>query len=563
LLVAGALVIAAAASQADTQTPADITGVTGSVLGPDGVPVDGGSVLIGAEGLRHIALIDRAGRFHFSSPVTGPLNVWVEVPSFAPYRLIVIVPPSRTVKLPPIHLAPATYFRARFVTAAGEPITAPRLRRLSVDLSGAPILLPGVGAERLDAEGAIMIGPLPTGFTMLALDHQPYAITRLPDLEVTGTEAVLDGGTIVVQQGAVLHVDVTESSGGAVVDHEVILEDAAAGFSALPLRRGHTDQQGRVLFDRLGAGRYRLRTTTAGRCGPVPLSVVRLVSVPGSGQLRTQLVVSGSATFKLRSPLGDVAGAPIAASPSAGEVAPPAWRRPVLGLPPPMPLPLNRETPCRGRTAADGRATLETFPPGPARLNVHFHNSTYSRAVTVPDAKREIVVDIPEGLLSVRVTDASSGKPVGGAAISWTASGARVEARTTATGDALLESVANSPGVLGVEAQGYQPLETKVAEPLGELRELAIRPAPPPRLNARVVSESGAPLPGAVVELSSANAMQPRVVAVADAKGEVTFAPVPSGGFRLTASADGHVSAGQPVANDHRDGIVLRLVVVR
>jgi hypothetical protein len=62
------------------------------------------------------------------------------VPGFAPYQFRVTVPASRTLRLPVIHLESATYFRVRFVSSTGEPITSPAIRRRSFDGSGTPIL---------------------------------------------------------------------------------------------------------------------------------------------------------------------------------------------------------------------------------------------------------------------------------------------------------------------------------------------------------------------------------------------------------------------------------------
>src|SRR5262252_5372531 len=153
----------------DAQAPASATpraqppvveevGVTGYVLAPDGTPVSVGTV----SDTRTTASIDRTGRFRLVTPRSGLQQLLVSVPGLAPYRLTVAVPASRSLRLPVIRLAPAAYFRVRFVSAAGEPINTPPLLRRSFDASGNPI--PDTPADRISdpaGEGAVLVGPLP------------------------------------------------------------------------------------------------------------------------------------------------------------------------------------------------------------------------------------------------------------------------------------------------------------------------------------------------------------------------------------------------------------------
>jgi hypothetical protein len=151
----------------------DDPGLSGYVLAPDGTPVSSGRVLIHSFGPHPTASIDDTGHFRVVPNAAGPQQVMVIVPGFAPYRVNVGVPRSRTVKLPVIRLSPATYFRVRFVSAAGEPILSPRLYRRSFDAGGAvSVPVPDGGAsERIDSDGTITIGPLPHGVTTFALDY--------------------------------------------------------------------------------------------------------------------------------------------------------------------------------------------------------------------------------------------------------------------------------------------------------------------------------------------------------------------------------------------------------
>jgi len=520
-------------------------GVTGYVLAPDGTPVSVGTV----SDTRTTASIDRTGRFRWVTPRSGLQQLLVSVPGLAPYRLTVTLPASRSLQLPVIRLAPAAYFRVRFVSAAGEPITAPLLRRRLFDVSGNPIADGPDDRVSSDNDGTIAIGPLPRGIMTLAVDNPLFAQTRLPDLAFDGGAKDVDGGTIVIQQpGGVLHVDVIDGTGAPVRNHDVSLEDVLP-LSPLVFRPVRTNQQGRATFDRLAAGRYRVWTTAIELCGTnqARMTAARLVGLSGSGTVVTRLVVGGRATFHITSPLGPMRGILVSAAPSE--------------VPSPAPFVL-RSTPsgCRGATDVDGRVTLTDFPPGPAHVDVHMANSTYVRQVDVPTGGQEMAVVIPDGFLPVRIVNALKNQPVAGASITWTGSGARVEATASATGEALLEGVGTAGGTLAVSARGYEPAQEQLAEPPGFLHDIALMPAAAAaNLRPRVITTSGEPLPNAVVEIISANPAAVPHVAVTDARGVVTFPDVPSGALQLIASADGFVTSMMHIGEDRPAEIAVTL----
>ena len=65
--------------------------------------------------------------------------------------------------------------------------------------------------------------------------------------------------------------------------HEVWIEDAVPP-TPLSFQPVKTNEQGRAVFDRLAAGRYRVWTKTVDRCaGRVELTISRLVAVGGRG----------------------------------------------------------------------------------------------------------------------------------------------------------------------------------------------------------------------------------------------------------------------------------------
>jgi hypothetical protein len=459
-----------------------------------------------------------------------------------------------------IHLEPATYFRVRFVSPTGERITSPVIRRRSFDASGAPILdAPDANAIELDADGATRIGPLPHGITALALDTPIFAQTRLPNVSVTGAEALLDGGTIVVQPGSTLHVDLRDASGMPVPDHLVLLEDLLP-LSPLqfpwPVR---TNAAGRVTFERLAAGRYRVRTTAVGRCVTQDLSLARTVTASGNGTINTRIIVAGKATFRISSPFGPAKGIMVSARPDNPVPASPVL---LIGRGAPSLIALSLTTTnCRGTTDADGRVTLTSFPPGPSDIAVHFANSLYLRRLDVPIGGAEIAVSVPDGFLPVRVVNAATHEPVPRAFITWTIEGGgRSEATTTIAGLALLEGVGTRPGILTVTAPGFQPAEEPLPEPPGILHDVALVPLSATSLAVRVVTASGDALPNAVVEVAPANPFWAPQLAVTDAKGVVTFPDAPAGTLRVTTTANGYVASAMRVPPDNRAGALLTLV---
>ncbi len=316
-----------------------------------------------------------------------------------------------------------------------------------------------------------------------------------------------------------------------------------------------------------------MRTKAIGQCANRPLGVARLVSVSGNGNLQTRIVVGGSATFRLTSLLGPfdslslAQGRPlraveVSASSDSGAPAVPAWVRPRSGVWPlgARPLQLSTfESSCSGVTDENGRVTLTTFPPGAAQVGVRLLNSTWAHRVTVPSDGREVPIEIPEGFFPLRVTSAVTGAPVSDATITWTAGGARVEARVSGSGEALLEGVGAAPGTLTIQAPGYQPGEAKLSQPPAVLKEFALVPAPAAHMQARIVADSGEPIANAVVEVSSENPFEANVVATTDAKGLVTFSNLPPGTLRIVAGAEGFVTRETLISADARGGVVVSL----
>jgi hypothetical protein len=199
------------------------------------------------------------------------------------------------------------------------------------------------------------------------------------------------------------------------------------------------------------------------------------------------------------------------------------------------------------------------FPPGPAHINVHMANSTYSRQVDVPPDGRELAIAIPDGFLPVRVLN-DNNEPVPGALITWTGSGGRVEATAMPTGDALLEGVGTASGTLAASAQRYQPTEEPLAEPPGILHTLTLSPVPQPaRVRVQAMTMAGEPVGNAVVELLLTDLAAVPRVAPTDGRGVVLFDDLPSGSSQLIVNAPGFVTSTGHVAKDATGDVVCTL----
>ena len=542
----------------------DEVGLSGSVLKPDGTPVPGGRVIL-ARSLanRSTATIDRTGHFKMALEAEGPFQLWVVMPGLAPYRMNLIVPPTHTIKLPPIHLSPATYFRARFVTADGETIMSPTIRRRTVDAIGAAWTVPDEPAgDQIDTDGTVTIGPLQRGITSMAVDVPPLARLRLDDVVVPvkkGKEDVIDAGAIVVPRGAVLLADIVDESGAPVPAHDVSLEDSAPR-SPLSFDGAKTNAQGRVTFERLGPGRYRVSTLTKDRCGNRPLLISKIVPVGSGAEVHTRIVIGGTAHFRFVSPLGPVKAGTVTASPDSGSTAPSGPSYVSVITPSGQRLQMSFSAGgCSATTDAEGRVSFNIMPPGSANVTLRLLNSTYVKRLPVPEGGREVEFSIPDGLVTVLVADQRTNRPIASAKVAWTGSEGRVEATTNGNGAALIEAAGANGGRLAISAEGYETLEANFTELPPAPQEVMLPPLPSKRAQLAIVNDSNTAVANAVIEFVPSDPIDISSVMVTDAKGIVTFMDMPRGPLRFLVTAEGYTPAEVRVDEDARSSTVVAL----
>jgi hypothetical protein len=234
--------------------------LTGSVLTSEGVPVSSGPVGMQSLGSERQVTIDSNGRFRFERLAPGLYDMHVSAPRLMAHRLKIAISSPGRLALQPIKLSPPAYVRVRLVNPGGEPIVWPRVWRDSYNVNGSRIpekpeeWAPG----NVDMDGTTTIGPLPRGIAVFASDTPPFARKRVGDMRITGESPLVDLGTVTLEPGSTLNVEVLDGAGAPVSDHEVFLDDGTA-FSPLWFPPVRTDERGRVTYDRLGSGRYTLR----------------------------------------------------------------------------------------------------------------------------------------------------------------------------------------------------------------------------------------------------------------------------------------------------------------
>lgn len=551
-LLAGVALVAAAGAQT-----ANESGIRGSVLTHEDQPVSSGAIVLQAAAPASTinATIDDSGHFRAVTTTSGLHQLSIAVPGYATHRVDVIVPRSRSVTLPPIRLAIPTYYHARFVNADGDTIVSPQLRIRSVDLDSfsSGRMVDALALSKIESDGSITVGPLPRGVLALALDTPGLAQTRLPDITVTGEEAMLEHGTIVIQPGSLLRVEVVDLN-GAPIPHQLITIEDVRPSSPLLFPAARTDQQGRATFDRLAAGPYRVSTRMTALCNnSQPMSVVQGVRVGGTGASRARLVLGGNAAVRVRSSFGPAGGVPVSVTSGRAEQIEPARMRYMRGAAVMVP------SSCAGWTNADGLVTFNNVPTGPFSVEVRVRNSTYLRDVEFRGDGRETPIVIPDGLLSLRVTNAVNGQPIANARVTWSGGGYRVRATATGNGEVLLEGVGEGGGSVSVFAQGFVET-TATVEPASAPIEIAVPPLPRRQRRVRVVTKSGAPLADAIVELLPPTVLDISVIGVTDANGVIVFTNVASRDTRVRASAEGYLPSAMSLDVDSDTPMEIALV---
>jgi hypothetical protein len=387
---------------------------------------------------------------------------------------------------------------------------------------------------------------------MLALDVPGLARTRLRDVRVTGETALVDAGTVVVGRGAALTALVVTRSGEPVQGHDVLLDDGTL-LGPIRIPPAKTDTEGRVRFERMAPGAYRLRMRGLERCPLWEPIVQRLVRV-SFGEVHERVILD-TVSLTLRFSFG---GTPVSVQavtikPESSPAALPTWLHdpePFLAFRWRSPFDFG-DPACQGHAAA-GRVNTFTFsnvPSGDAQVNAVIGGSRWTRRIKVPPNGGEIVVQPHDGIAPLRVIAADDRTPVSGAVVTWKSGGteAEVEGASQANGEVLLQGISAGAGNMTVRLQGFRALSRDFAVPPDVLHEIPLERQSRAAWSCRVLDERGNPIPNAVVQVIPSDPMEPPVVSTTDASGDVRFIELRVGAARVVAMAPGYAASVESI----------------
>jgi protocatechuate 3,4-dioxygenase beta subunit len=259
------------------------------------------------------------------------------------------------------------------------------------------------------------------------------------------------------------------------------------------------DAEGRVRFDGVPVGRFRLEAQARGFARAV-LDAIEVREAPGDAAFELRLAAGRA----LRGRVVDADRRPVADAEihllHLGEGAA-FWGDHVPAVP--------EEEP-DARSGPDGGFTLRGLPDPTAQLMVLAKAEGYGVGhLTRPEPDLEATLVLPPALaVSGRVLGGGD-QPVAGAEVyltrrtDWGWDETVASAETAADGTFQLGGVEPGSVTLSASAQGAtsEPLPLDLQRPLADL---TLRVAPRPALRVRVVGDAGQPLSGAIVDLSSA-----------------------------------------------------------
>ena len=234
---------------------------------------------------------------------------------------------------------------------------------------------------------------------MLGLDSPPLALTRLQDLYVSDSGELLDVGTVMVDLGRILHVDVVDATGAPIPGHNVLIEDARP-FGPFLFPASRTTPQGRATFQRLAAGTiprphldgwplWRAATDLwPSRVCAGPRNLQHPDRCRGHGEPSPQHTVRRITRrfCDTDAGFGDATTSALASDDADNPMSP----RPSLDR-------SHQKRRASGPRTQTGCVALSDFPPGPARIDLRFPNSRYTQRVTVKTPDARFLCDIPTG----------------------------------------------------------------------------------------------------------------------------------------------------------------------
>lgn len=528
--------------------------ISGRVVDEAGAPVAGASLVASSQGAWRPGRLpagDRArsgddGRFRLVRLEPERMHhLVVEHPRFAATEMEVTAPvagaarPGVEVVLVRGNAANGLVFAADGRPLAGAEVRLSRVRQGGfrfVPRMGRPGDEPDEPHTATDAEGRFRLAnvlPGPYDLHVAAAGHAPL---RVPGVEVP--EAPTDGdlGSVYLEPGADVAGRVVDAAGEplAGVEVHVYARDLLTGMTGASAdERVATGADGRFTLPDLTPGAVvDLMFQAAGFAQETVMGVTAPTERPLLVELAASAVVAGRVVDALGA---GIAGATVQAE--TDEAGLPGRRR-------------YDSRPAYAQSGEDGGFVVEGVPPGAVRLAANAGGFRPGRSTALelaPGERREgLRIELERGgSLAGRVTG-PDGQPLAEAMVNaasnlvWHDLGERTDGDGNYRIDGLPE------GVLQVRAMhpDFLPAVREVTVGSGDLR-LDLRLEAGHRVSGRVIDEAGAPLAGAWVRIggSPMGGMIRPVSSRADGSFEIDG--VAPGTWRVGASKEGYVVAGE------------------
>lgn len=492
--------------------PSDTARITLRLVGPTGAPLEGVPARWRSDhGESRDARSDADGRLAPDLPHAVELDLEIGGETWALERFRVApLAPGEARALGELELRPGARLRGRVLERDGRPRPGARIELVEVESAHAVLFAPGAGAPVV----TVLAGPDGT-FSTPALGR---AVARLAGVEVAFPEGAAEPLEVVDPAPPETFAPRAQAAGGEALHrrgppgHGLVVEVVAPDGRAVPgapltLERGGrrsrplaADAFGHAAWVEPGAGEVEVVFDPLGvargaadachRCLHAEPSATR-ARVEPDGWARVRLELRAEPVVRLRLGEGD---APAAGARAALVHADDCGER------------ILREVALDGSVRADGagRATLVAPHAGRFLLLVRrdLRAPPEVRELELGAGAREVLVTLPSGALSARVTD-RDGTPLGhalvrltpagdgscsltgrapgegaGAVFAWAAG--EVALRTGRDGRAGFAGLAGGPWTLAVEAEGRAPARLEALEiPFGgelDLGSLTLQP---------------------------------------------------------------------------------------
>jgi hypothetical protein len=384
-------------------------------------------------------------------------------------------------------------------------------------VAGATVSYPGT-STLTNSSGAYSLLKAPLGSYQLSFDAPGYT-SQSETVTVNPAATTTQGESLAPLAGSVSGV-VTDASSGS------LLEGATVSYSG---GQAVTDSAGAYNLGAMAEGTYSVDVSASGYA-------TQTVSVTvGPGQAATK----------------NVALVPVGVGTVGGQVTDAATGSPVAGA---------TVSYLGGTTTTDssGMYSLSSLPDGNTTVNAAKSGYTGQSAVVVVTTGNTTEQDFAlaplPGSIGGTVTDSVTGRPISGAAVSYSG-GATT---TNASGAYSLSAVPEGSYAVSVSATGYngQSKQVSVAPGADVVQGFALVPLP--GTVAGTVSDvaTGTPLTGATVSYSGGQT-------TTDGAGRYSFATVVEGSYAFTASAAGYSPQAQTVSVGPGATVSLNLSLVK